>query len=142
MTSSKPAGLCLTGCSSCGEASRSLINLLQNFAHQGQDHLGLRLRNRSPEVSVRHVVAHQAHFVGNIFNQFVYEAGAVQGVYALVETLPAAPFSLHVASSGLSHSPGRSGGSCERVDEHVHDLWGELLLAGDGVNSLAPQGCS
>ena len=39
---------------------------------------------------------------------------------------------------GLSHSPGRSGGSCERVDEGVHDLWGELLLAGDGVNSLAP----
>jgi len=23
---------------------------------------------------------------------------------------------------GLSHSPGRSGGSCERVDEGVHDL--------------------
>ena len=81
----------LTGCSSCGEASRSLINLLQNFAHQGQDLLGLRLRNRSPEVSVRHVVAHQAHFVGLIFNQFVYEAGAVQGVYALVEILALPP---------------------------------------------------
>ena len=47
---------------------------------------------------------------------------------------------IHVC--GLSHSPGRSGGSCERVDEGVHDLWGELLLAGDGVNSLAPQGGS
>ncbi len=45
-------------------------------------------------------------------------------------------------TSGLSHSPGRSGGSCERVDEGVHDLWSELLLAGGGVNSLAPQGCS
>ena len=43
---------------------------------------------------------------------------------------------------GLSQSSGGSGGSCERVDEHVHDLWGELLLAGDGVNSLAPQGRS
>ena len=27
-----------------------------------------------------------------------------------------------------------------RVDEGVHDLWGEALQAGDGIYSLAPQG--
>jgi len=45
-------------------------------------------------------------------------------------------------TSGLSHSPGGSGGSGERVDEHVQDLRGESLLAGVGVNSLARQGRS
>jgi hypothetical protein len=43
---------------------------------------------------VRHVVAHQAHFVGLIFSQFVYEAGAVQGVYALVKDLACRPLVL------------------------------------------------
>jgi len=43
---------------------------------------------------------------------------------------------------GFSYFSGGSGGSGERVDDGVHNLWGGLLAVGHGPNSLVPEGGS